>query len=194
MSQVAIAVLPVAQCRREDSLSTSVTWLTRFGRVYDICPGTDPSLLDIAQIKSLVQESLDFEDFSKCDSTLGSFNCVQDLGFPKLPGKGQYFANSNLPSPGTKTLYDLPGSVTSPPQGSVFSYAESKTTYLITASPYNAGNAAATGSGSTTASGSAGSTSTSSGKSFTANEFIMFSCWCAAVIMGAGLQASVWDC
>ncbi|KAF2094526.1 hypothetical protein NA57DRAFT_80328 [Rhizodiscina lignyota] len=167
--------------------------------VYDICPDTDPSLLDLSKIESGAQLALGGEGFSTCDSTLDSFNCVQDLGFPKLPGKGEYYAASNLPSSGTKTLYDTPGIVTSPPSGSVYTFAASSTTYLVTASPYKSENAAATGSESgnaaasdpASASGSAASTSSPSAAAPTSNCPVIISYWAGVLVIGEALWAFV---
>lgn len=127
---------------------------------YDICPDTDPSLIGLTTVMNYISGLTNKQGFSYCDSTLSSFNCESDLGFSALGDNGEYYANSDLPASGTETLYNANGVLTSPPFGSATTISFSATSYVLTASPYNAANVASGGGAIATTGSEATGTST----------------------------------
>jgi hypothetical protein len=105
---------------------------------YNICPDTDPSLLEINdQLQLGVSLIILDADFGSCDSTLDDFDCVADLQFPSLPDGQDYYANSTLPTSGTESLSDTDGSITSPPYGSTTTLSILGTSTVLTAASYS---------------------------------------------------------
>ncbi|KAK9444580.1 hypothetical protein VB005_01643 [Metarhizium brunneum] len=118
--------------------------------ILEICPDTKPDLVGLASV-SKIQTQLDI-DFCECQP-MTKINCASDLNF-SLAGVSTYFPPSSLPTSGTATLSNNPGSVTAPPSGSVFSYTNGgdKVVYTITAASASNGKGSESGaSGSATA-------------------------------------------
>lgn len=131
-----------------------------FYSIHNFCPTTDPSLLGVTS-----QSQLD--TFKTCSASLSQFNCASDLGFDSTSVGGTFFNPNNLPASGTATLSNLPGSVTAPANGPVFTYTNGADgiTYTISAVNFKAGSGGSGSSGSGSTSGSSGGTGTNSGSS-----------------------------
>ncbi|KAF8913233.1 hypothetical protein CPB84DRAFT_1841622 [Gymnopilus junonius] len=85
--------------------------------MYAICPDTNPNLIGLPAIQQLA--TILETPFDSCSASLSEFNCVSHLDFPDVPG-GIFYNPSNLPLTGTATLSNLPGTVTAPASGAVF--------------------------------------------------------------------------
>lgn len=96
---------------------------------------------------SKIQTQLDI-NFNECEP-MTKINCASDLKF-SLTGVSTYYPPSSLPTTGTATLSNKPGSVTAPPSGSVFSYTNGgdKVVYTITAASAGKGGDSGSGGGS----------------------------------------------
>lgn len=71
--------------------------------------------------------------WSSCDSTLKDTTC-KDLGFTDTD---KFYKPGDFPSNGTSTLYEVGGTVTAPPSGTVLTWSQVSTTYTVTATGYD---------------------------------------------------------
>ena len=132
--------------------------------LYEICPDTNPDLIGMSQIAT-IETQLDIP-FSQCEP-MTKVNCESDLSF-SLTGVTAYYPPNGLPASGTATLSNVPGSVTAPPSGSVFSYTNGADAVVYTISAAAApsdGSSSATVTESSDSNGGGGSSSGSSGSS-----------------------------
>lgn len=128
--------------------------------IYAICPSTDPTLIGLSSVQQ-VETTLD-TPISDCQPYLEQYNCVSDLGFSQVVGN-TFYGPSNLPATGTQTLSNVPGSVTAPASGNVFTYTNGGDgqVYTISAASVKAGSggsATTTGKEATGASGGSANT------------------------------------
>ncbi|KFA51963.1 hypothetical protein S40293_09489 [Stachybotrys chartarum IBT 40293] len=107
---------------------------------YNMCPDTDPTLLGVDQLLSLVDSATGGQGFGTCDATLNEFDCIADLQYPVLEDDGEYYADEDLPPAGTGTLSDVGGPLTSAPFGSVTTISILSTSFVLTAAPYDMGS------------------------------------------------------
>ncbi|KEY70806.1 hypothetical protein S7711_10054 [Stachybotrys chartarum IBT 7711] len=107
---------------------------------YNMCPDTDPTLLGVDQLLSLVDSATGGQGFGTCDATLNEFDCIADLQYPVLEDDGEYYADEDLPQAGTGTLSDVGGPLTSAPFGSVTTISILSTSFVLTAAPYDMGS------------------------------------------------------
>lgn len=105
-----------------------------------------------------------------CGQYIQNIVCVADLGFVAPLTTGTVFNPTNTPAAGTQTLFDEPGTVTSPPSGSVFTWFAYQSSYSYVVTAIEAEEPVATGGvgitatgGGVTKTGVAGAASTSSG-------------------------------
>jgi hypothetical protein len=117
--------------------------------MYDICPDTNPDILGASSLVTIVSAA--GEPWPSCGPALQQFDCAVDLGFVAPLTTGTIYNPTNTPTPGTNTLSNIAGEVTSPASGSIFSYSAGGSEWTITA--LSIGKAVA---GSTTSSGSGG--------------------------------------
>ncbi|OAA58282.1 hypothetical protein ISF_06821 [Cordyceps fumosorosea ARSEF 2679] len=137
---------------------------------FEICPNTDPKLLGLNNIGQL--QTAANTQFSSCGKYLNTYDCAKDLGF-KLDGVSTYLKPDDQLTTGTATISNVPGTVTAPASGRVFTYTNGGdgTVYTITAagkfsdSGSGSGSPPGSGSGSDSASGSANPSQTSKPKS-----------------------------
>ncbi|QQK44296.1 putative membrane protein [Penicillium digitatum] len=114
------------------SASISASW--------DICPHTEPTLAGAdmwgvffpSDLPNLYT-SLPNWAWSSCDSTLKNTKC-EDLGFT---GADRFYQPGDFPTNGTSTLYEVGGTVTAPPSGTVLTWSQVSTTYTVTATGYD---------------------------------------------------------
>ncbi|KDR77081.1 hypothetical protein GALMADRAFT_225213 [Galerina marginata CBS 339.88] len=104
--------------------------------LYSFCPTTNPSLIGLAQVNTF-QSQLG-ESFSTCSPSLTQFNCAANLGFSAQAVGGTFLRPDNLPVTGTATLTNLPGKVTAPASGTVFTYTNNAVNLIYTISAANA--------------------------------------------------------
>lgn len=118
--------------------------------IFEICPDTNPDLVGMSSVSKIeTQLDINFQEYQP----MTKINCASDLSF-SLPGVSTYYPPSDLPTTGTATLSNKPGSVTTPPSGSVFSYTNGgdSVVYIITAASVSkGGESGSQDSGSTTA-------------------------------------------
>ncbi|KAJ5817913.1 hypothetical protein N7447_007921 [Penicillium robsamsonii] len=114
------------------SASISASW--------DICPHTEPTLAGAdmwgvffpSDLPNLYT-SLPNWAWSSCDSTLEDKKC-KDLGFTDAD---KFYKPGDLPKNGTSTLYEVGGTLTAPPSGTVLVWSQSSTTYTVSATGYD---------------------------------------------------------
>jgi hypothetical protein len=147
-------------------------------RLFDVCPNTNPTLIGLNVILGFGTNG--GMPWSNCGSYLENVDCVGGLGYVAPFSTGSVYNPTNTPVPGTQTLFDDPGEMSTPVSGSVFTWVayQSAYQYVVTAlsegksvlaTTTAVGGASATGSvvtiTGTTRTGAAGSTSTGSGNS-----------------------------
>ncbi|KAK5991867.1 hypothetical protein PT974_05254 [Cladobotryum mycophilum] len=100
--------------------------------LFEICPKTDPKIIGLSNISQRSQELS--VDFSKCGSYMSQYNCINDLHY-SVTGVSTFYAPDDPVTTGTETLSNVPGTVTAPPSGAVFSYTNGgdKAVYTISA-------------------------------------------------------------
>jgi hypothetical protein len=142
----------------------------RGARFFDICPATNPTLLGLNVVLSLGTKYQYDLPWPSCGPYLQNVDCVADLGFVAPLTTGTVFNPTNTPAAGTQTLFDEPGTVTSPPSGSVFTWFAYESSYSYVVTAMEAETTVATGGvgvsateGGVTNTGAAGAASTSSG-------------------------------
>lgn len=98
----------------------------------EICPATDPKLIGSSNIQQI--ETTINTDFKSCGSYLDTYDCKNDLGF-NIDGVKSFLKPNDPLTTGTATLSDMPGTITAPASGKVFSYTNGGdgTVYTITA-------------------------------------------------------------
>ncbi|KAH6874749.1 hypothetical protein B0T10DRAFT_552733 [Thelonectria olida] len=119
--------------------------------IYGVCPDTDPALVGLSYIEQL--ESLYDLPFTSCDQYMSSYDCKKDLGFTAA---STFYDPSDLPSSGSATLSNGPGSVTAPASGTVFTYTNAADSQVYTISAASARKGSGSGSDSTATAASAG--------------------------------------
>ncbi|KAJ5213744.1 hypothetical protein N7449_000913 [Penicillium cf. viridicatum] len=114
------------------SASISASW--------DVCPHTEPTLAGAdmwgvffpSDLPNLYT-SLPNWAWSSCDSTLEDKKC-KDLGFTDTD---KFYKPGDFPKNGTSTLYEVGGTVTAPPSGTVLTWSQASSTYTVTATGYD---------------------------------------------------------
>lgn len=71
--------------------------------------------------------------WSSCDSTLKESKC-KELGFDDAD---KFYKPGDYPDNGTSTLYNVGGTVTAPPSGTVLTWSQASATYTVTATGYD---------------------------------------------------------
>lgn len=71
--------------------------------------------------------------WSSCDATLQDTNC-KDLGFTDTD---KFYKPGDFPNNGTSTLYEVGGTVSAPPSGTVLTWSQASATYTVTATGYD---------------------------------------------------------
>ncbi|KAJ5782831.1 hypothetical protein N7457_004605 [Penicillium paradoxum] len=71
--------------------------------------------------------------WSSCDANMKDTKC-QDLGFKDA---GKFYKPGEFPDNGTSTLYNVGGTVTAPPSGTVLTWSQASATYTVTATGYD---------------------------------------------------------
>lgn len=71
--------------------------------------------------------------WSSCDSTLQDTKC-KDLGFTDTD---KFYKPGDYPNNGTSTLYEVGGTLTVPPSGTVLIWSQASSTYTVTATGYD---------------------------------------------------------
>ncbi|KAJ5166584.1 uncharacterized protein N7482_005365 [Penicillium canariense] len=115
------------------SASMSAAW--------DVCPHTVPTLAGAdlwpiffpSNLPNLYT-SIPNWDWDTCDGTLGSTDCA-NIGFSDPSNK--FYKPGDFPSNGTSTLYNVGGTVTAPPSGTVITWSQASATYTVTATGYD---------------------------------------------------------
>ena len=96
-------------------------------------------------------------------------DCVNDLGYSAPLGTGTLYNPSNTPPPGTQTVYDIAGEMTTPASGPTFTWSAAVSEWTVVAlSPVEAIVSTTAGSSSPTGVSGNGDTSTSGVSSGTA--------------------------
>jgi hypothetical protein len=127
--------------------------------IWDTCPDTQPSLLAADEWFAGLLNPGHWED---CGPYLENYDCAGDLGFGRADAGGitKFYSPGNMPTNGTKSLYNLDGVVSTPVSGDVFTWTfASSLAHTVTVS---SADATATG---TKASGGSGVTATGTGTS-----------------------------
>lgn len=89
------------------------------GSIVEICPATDPKLIGMSNIQQI--ETTINTDFKSCGNYLETYDCKNDLGF-NIDGVKSFLKPNDPLTTGTATLSDVPGTITAPASGKVFSY------------------------------------------------------------------------
>ncbi|KAJ5247011.1 hypothetical protein N7468_001994 [Penicillium chermesinum] len=108
---------------------------------WDVCPDTVPRLAgaDLWPVffpsdwPNLYNSVPDFV-WGTCDNNFSPNDCKK-YGFNNTSDK--FYKPGDFPNNGTKTLSNLPGTVTAPPSGTVLTWSQSSTTYTVTATGYD---------------------------------------------------------
>lgn len=129
---------------------------------FEICPSTDPKLLGLSNLGQL--QAAANTQFANCGTYLNTYDCVKDLGF-QLDGVSSFMKPDDPLTTGTATLSDIPGSVTAPASGRVFTYTNGAdgAVYTITAAGKFSDSGSGSGSGSSGGGSGSGSGSGSNG-------------------------------
>jgi hypothetical protein len=153
------------------------------GRLFDVCPNTIPTLIGLNVVLGWgTKANMPWPD---CASYLQSVDCVSGLGYEAPLSTGEVYNPTNTPAPGTQSLFDISGEMTTPASGATFTWygygsgyaytvtaLSSEANVVITTSPGGAtategvgsrttATATTTASGTATGSGSSGSTTKS---------------------------------
>ncbi|KDR77074.1 hypothetical protein GALMADRAFT_1327321 [Galerina marginata CBS 339.88] len=115
----------------------------------NFCPTTDPAVTGLVHLNT---SQTSITSFSTCSPYLSQFNCTADLGFSSAAVGGTFLRPDNLPATGTATLTNVPGTVTAPASGTVFTYTNNAQVYTISAANVGGGRGVS-GSGSGTMQG-----------------------------------------
>jgi hypothetical protein len=140
-------------------------------RFYDICPTTDPTLLGI---KGLTNGSSIWPSFLTSPNPLTDPESLcPSLGFLPPLSTGALYNPTNLPAPGTQGVSNLPGEVTSPASGAVFTWSEDGLEVAVTAlslgAVVTAGTTTTTSAGKVSGSSATGTGATTSKATGTQN-------------------------
>lgn len=132
----------------------------------EICPATDPTLIGFNAIPQLEQQIN--EQFNQCEPHIDTYDCVSDLGY-SLAGVSTYVKPTDPIQTGTASLSNVPGTVTSPASGKVFTWTNQGDgkVWTVTAADYNEnpGSSDSEEGGSNAGSGSGGNSDAGSGPS-----------------------------
>lgn len=135
----------------------TITILTSSNSIWDTCPNTKPSLLDVdGWFNGFITQ----DDWDKCGDYLDAYDCAGDLGFSaeEAGGTTTFYKKGGLPKNGTGTLYNT-GSLTTPVSGATFTWTFGTNPHVVTVVSADHVVAAATATGTST--GTQGQTSTS---------------------------------
>ncbi|KAJ6141922.1 hypothetical protein N7497_011021 [Penicillium chrysogenum] len=145
---------------------------TNIGRMTDVdgitdiwgtCPDTQPLLLAADEWFAGLLNPGHWED---CGPYMENYDCAGDLGFGRADAGGitKFYSPGNLPTNGTKSLYNSDGVVSTPVSGDVFTWTfGSSLVHTVTVSSADATVTGAKASGGSDAAATGTATSTATG-------------------------------
>lgn len=129
-------------------------------RFFDVCPNTNPTLIGLNVVLGFGSNA--GMPWSNRISYLQNVDCVSSLGYEAPLSTGVVYNPTNTPAPGTQTLFDLAGEMTTPASGATFTWVAyaSSYEYVVTALSSEANVVTTTEPGGATVTGGVGSEAT----------------------------------
>ena len=152
--------------------------LTSENKPSDICPNTNPTLIGLNYVLDLATE-FNFQ-WSNRGQYLQNVDCVSDLGYVTPLTTGSLYNPANTPAPGTQTLFNEPGQMTTPASGAVFTWYAFQNSVSFVVTALSSEKAVATGPAGATSTGS-GSYGSTTKRSLQPSVLVVF-----ALFMGLG--------